>query len=729
MAATLELFDGSTTLDLNGSVYIVDFDRLGFASASPRPLLAGTVLRNVRYEPRVISMTLQIRGTSALDLETQIRALNEMLSLAERRQIIDDGTTKIVLKYQTGTTNSRDVETRVLSGIWQPDGAVLSKLTVDDHFLARGTLSLTCEPFGRLAKVTFLGRDVNPEQDGDSVNYLDISGRFNSYLQFPNASDDIVVIDDATMQDLPTGGGVTIEAWIRTASGTAAQNGRILDKGVVDSGGYAFFVQTANELVFEADFDSTNGKWSSTATVLTDGTWHHVAVTYDGSSVANDPIMYVDGVSVSVTEDTTPVGSYVSDVGNSLLIGNSSPGSAHFVGDIDEVRLWSDIRTVSEIADNKDSELAAQTSSGGAAIDAGLVSVWTFDENVGATVYDRQQVNGNDGTITGADWAIDSSIIGDASAPLRVIVPEIPGTAYQSIGKMWLATRSGERRTDQLMFHVPDSVVEGTDPGTSDASAFTSGTTGGLTAFASGGTSAFIRFTQNGGSLENESISVGYFQFDIAGASLPRGLFRVMARVSAEYAVAALGVDDVSNFGFTFGHLFGTLTAPSADPIAAKDRVMFVAADVEDEWHWLDLGELSIPPIALSEDDITPPDLNLRIHAIWSSASGETWAGAEYVEWACNQVFLLPIDESVVVVDAVPVSGTNVVHANAIADTPGIWMTTTSDVIGSIPDFNGGPLQIGPETTRLYYLKDDTGNPSAVGSALIVQYEPQIRTL
>ena len=157
MAKTLELTDGSKTLDLDGSVYVVDTSKLGLTSTLPRPVLAGTVLRNVGYDPRPIAMALQVKGTSALDLETQIRALNDMLSVASRRQILDEGTTKVVLKYQTGSVDARDVQTRVLTGIWQPDGSILNETTVgtNGHFVATGTLSLTCEPFGRLANVVY----------------------------------------------------------------------------------------------------------------------------------------------------------------------------------------------------------------------------------------------------------------------------------------------------------------------------------------------------------------------------------------------------------------------------------------------------------------------------------------------------------------------------------------------------------------------------------------------
>ena len=56
------------------------------------------------------------------------------------------------------------------------------------------------------------------------------------------------------------------------------------------------------------DYDHILGKgeWVTDNDTLTIDTDHFVVVTYDGTSSANDPLIYIDGTSVNVTETTTP---------------------------------------------------------------------------------------------------------------------------------------------------------------------------------------------------------------------------------------------------------------------------------------------------------------------------------------------------------------------------------------------------------------------------------------
>ena len=60
---------------------------------------------------------------------------------------------------------------------------------------------------------------------------------------------------------------------------------------------------------FAADYTTTDGVWHSPD--VTSTARHHVAITYNRSSGTNDPVIYVDGASVTVTETATPAGTIV----------------------------------------------------------------------------------------------------------------------------------------------------------------------------------------------------------------------------------------------------------------------------------------------------------------------------------------------------------------------------------------------------------------------------------
>ncbi len=99
----------------------------------------------------------------------------------------------------------------------------------------------------------------------------------------------------------------------------------------------------------------TDNRWQTTA-----GLWqidapaqryqvHSIAVTYDSSSTANDPVIYLNGRPVTVTEMATPAGTYRAMGGGAVRIGNSRSNDVEFDGWLGDVALFSRILTPGEV--------------------------------------------------------------------------------------------------------------------------------------------------------------------------------------------------------------------------------------------------------------------------------------------------------------------------------------------------------------------------------------------
>lgn len=147
---------------------------------------------------------------------------------------------------------------------------------------------------------------------------------------------------------------ITYSVWVYFDSVTMTDGGRIVDK----EGEYILFVTTGGEYTSGFGTDSVsffvskatnNGQWYTPSNSIVDDTWHHIFVSYDSSSDANNPIMYIDGVLQTIDERNTPNGA-VSTNASDFTIGNRDDGARAFGGKIEEIGLWNtNITTVSQI--------------------------------------------------------------------------------------------------------------------------------------------------------------------------------------------------------------------------------------------------------------------------------------------------------------------------------------------------------------------------------------------
>lgn len=101
--------------------------------------------------------------------------------------------------------------------------------------------------------------------------------------------------------------------------------------------------------LYRRDFDGGgNGEWTIASPALNE--WHPVGVSYNDTATTNDPIMYLDGASQTVTERITPVGSAV-DNATAYSIGNRIGATdASWDGYLAEFGIWDRILTAAEFA-------------------------------------------------------------------------------------------------------------------------------------------------------------------------------------------------------------------------------------------------------------------------------------------------------------------------------------------------------------------------------------------
>lgn len=118
---------------------------------------------------------------------------------------------------------------------------------------------------------------------------------------------------------------------------------------------WSIFYPSATGLRFTVSFSTFAGIWDiTTSTGL-----KHIAITYNSGSTANDPIVYVNGASVAVTEVLAPSGTLLTGTNTNLLIGAGNNASyTPFTGQLLSFAIYNRILTATEIADAYNSRKA-----------------------------------------------------------------------------------------------------------------------------------------------------------------------------------------------------------------------------------------------------------------------------------------------------------------------------------------------------------------------------------
>ena len=219
---------------------------------------------------------------------------------------------------------------------------------------------------------------------------------------------------------------ISCEAWINLESYNAGEI-----EGRYSSGGWIFRINSSGQVSLVAGDGADNDEIVSYQSVSLNK-WVHVAATH---TINSGGAIYIGGVSVPVTFDNGTT-TTISEAGD-LTVGARSGGSLFFDGKLADVRVWSDIRSATEIQDNMYAYPSDTT---------GLVGHFKGDGD-----WTDSSANGNDLTASGgAGFATDNpwnateyGIITAVSATdIQVFCPEGYGIPNETLSSPFYSTQS-----------------------------------------------------------------------------------------------------------------------------------------------------------------------------------------------------------------------------------------------------------------------------------------------
>lgn len=235
---------------------------------------------------------------------------------------------------------------------------------------------------------------------------------YSSFAQFGNAllldgNGDYMRIPDHDDLDMGAGESFSITCWAKALATNDFL--RIICKRGGTTAAFAGYecIIKSNTGEFGANLRSTSGANAGPpfgTTTLTDGNWHHLAMTADA---ANGTVkIYVDG-QLEQTSTSTIMGTQGFENALDLYIGaNQTPGF-FWNGWLDEIRIWSFALPQEQIAADQLTQLTGN--------EFGLIAAWDFETQNGQTVPDLTGIhpgtlfgNATTNTPTAVDMAIVS---------------------------------------------------------------------------------------------------------------------------------------------------------------------------------------------------------------------------------------------------------------------------------------------------------------------------------
>lgn len=245
----------------------------------------------------------------------------------------------------------------------------------------------------------------------------------------------------------------TLEAWIQplgTGLTSSSGNGSntavpIITKGRGEADAPSnlnvnYFLGINAQKKLTADFEQSSGtnRFISSQTSIQDGTWTHVAVSYEPVSAVWK--LYINGA-LDTTKDMgsniTPAYQSIQPAAIGSALNSKGTPQGFFNGKIDEVRIWKIARSSADVLNNYKKELITGT---------GLVARFGMNEGAG-TVAINSITGSSEGTlINSPQWANDFN----NSAPNTPVNTSPANGALLSSASTTLCVTANDRNRDKL---------------------------------------------------------------------------------------------------------------------------------------------------------------------------------------------------------------------------------------------------------------------------------------
>jgi uncharacterized repeat protein (TIGR01451 family) len=262
---------------------------------------------------------------------------------------------------------------------------------------------------------------------GSSNNATATAGEVDGAASY-NGSGQSTIISNPANFDYEHSQPFSVEFWLKKPLDTAT-NQTLISKKYTYWNGAGFQVWTwsgSNNAIFDLT-DSAGGVYQiATVVNVQDNSWHHIGVTYDGTSNRSGMKIYVDG-SLMSTGPSAAIANSIRNTYNLTFGTNSISPTDYFNGSLDEIRFSNSARTADWIKtqyNNQSSPSTLYTISLSDSVGSNQLPVANAGGSYSGIVGTSVQFNGSgssdpDGMIVSYAWTFGDGGTGSGATPLH----------------------------------------------------------------------------------------------------------------------------------------------------------------------------------------------------------------------------------------------------------------------------------------------------------------------
>ncbi len=214
----------------------------------------------------------------------------------------------------------------------------------------------------------------------------------------------------------------TIEGWVKLESYTGSSQ-TILQRQNGSTAGFSMYIDSNGSLQMNGLRIAANNRTIASYIAIPTSKWTHVAGAMDHS--ANSHALYINGVSVNFSTTTNGTITAIVQPSVDLRLGATNTPDNYFDGKLSDIRLWSAVRTATEIRDNMNQQLTGAESN--------LVSYWKLNG-------DLNDSHANANHLTGSGGAVATSTDNPFSSTQYAIVTKVAYSAPNSTVTVYTGT-------------------------------------------------------------------------------------------------------------------------------------------------------------------------------------------------------------------------------------------------------------------------------------------------